>query len=119
MASVQFCKTCVSVIDKVQRHMHIFTRSKCHRQAILSQVLLSHWFQLSIQLNFPSLLPYSGKFWWGIYFGGLVVLRAIRQYLHPPNVLMYAVIRDVINMSSTIVQNVHMKASNFERMERK
>ena len=62
MANVQFCKTCVSVIDKVQRHMHIFTRSKCHRQAILSQVLLSHWFQLSIQLNFPSLLPYSGNF---------------------------------------------------------
>ena len=58
MANVQFCKTCVSVIDKVQRHMHIFTWSKCQtgiyshkaRQAVLSQVLLSHWFQLSIQL---------------------------------------------------------------------
>ena len=23
---------------------------------------------------------YVRKFWWGIYFGGLVVLRAIRQY---------------------------------------
>ena len=56
MANVQFCKTCVSVIDKVQRHMHIFTRSKCHRQAILSQVLLSHWFQLYIQLNSLSLI---------------------------------------------------------------
>ena len=51
IANVQFCKICVSVIDNVQRHMHIFTRSKCHRQAIFSQVLLSHWFQLSIQLN--------------------------------------------------------------------
>ena len=51
MANAQFCKTCVSVIDKVQRHMHIFTWSKCHRQAILSQVLLLHWFQLYIQLN--------------------------------------------------------------------
>ena len=56
MANVQFCKTCVSVMDKVQRHMHIFTRSKCHRQAILSQVLLLHLFQLYIQLNSLSLL---------------------------------------------------------------
>ena len=33
--------------------------------------------------------------------------------------LQYAVVRDIINMSSTIVQNVRTKASNFERMERK
>ena len=63
-------------------------------------------------------VPYGQKFWRRIYFGGLAVLRAIRQYFHPPNFLQYAVIRDVINMSSTIVQNVRTKASNFERMER-
>ena len=66
-----------------------------------------------------SAIPYGRKFWRGIYFGGLAVLRAIRQYFNPPNFLQYAVIRDVINMSSTIVQNVRTKASNFERMERK
>ena len=31
----------------------------------------------------------------------------------------YGLLRDVINMSSTVVQNVRLKASNFERMERK
>ena len=41
-------------------------------------------------------IPYGRKFWRGIYFGGLAVFRAIRQYFHPPNVSQYAVIRDVI-----------------------
>ena len=31
----------------------------------------------------------------------------------------YVLLRDIINMSSTVVQNVRTKASNFERMERK
>ena len=52
-------------------------------------------------------------------FGGEFILADWRQYFHPPNVFQYAVIRDVINMSSTIVQNVRTKASNFERMEQK
>ena len=34
-------------------------------------------------------LPYGRKFWRGIYFGGLAVLRAIRQYFHLPNFLQY------------------------------
>ena len=34
-------------------------------------------------------VPYGRKFWRGIYFGGLAVLRAIRQYFHPPNFLQY------------------------------
>ena len=66
----------------------------------------------------------AGNFSGGIYFGRLAVLRAIRQYFHPPNILQYDVIIrtvlcDVINMSSAIIQNVHTKASNFKRMERK
>ena len=39
-----------------------------------------------------NLVPYSRKFRQGIYFGGLAVLRAIRQYFHPPNILQYDVI---------------------------
>ena len=31
----------------------------------------------------------------------------------------YVLLRDVINMSSTVVQNIRTKASNFERKERK
>ena len=34
---------------------------------------------------------------------------------NPPNFLQYADTRDVINMSSTIVQSVRTKASNFEK----
>ena len=37
----------------------------------------------STQTN--NLIPYGGKFWWGIYFGGLAVLRAICQYFHLSN----------------------------------
>ena len=35
------------------------------------------------------IIPYGRKFGQGIYFGGLAVLRAIRQYFHPPNILQY------------------------------
>ena len=30
--------------------------------------------------NERTYIPYGRKFWRGIYFGGLAVLRAIRQY---------------------------------------
>ena len=73
----------------------------------------------------PLYIPYGRKLWRGIYFGGLAVLRAIQQYFHLSNFLQYDVIvtytllRDVINMWSTVIQNVRTKASNFERMEQK
>ena len=35
------------------------------------------------------IIPYGRKFWWRIYFGGLTILRATRQYFHPPNFLQY------------------------------
>ena len=63
-------------------------------------------------------IPYGRKVWRGIYFGGLAVLRAICQYFHPPNFLQYVrvvLLRYVINMSSTVVQNVRTLASNFEK----
>ena len=44
----------------------------------------------------PSLMaidvPYGRKFWRGIYCGGLAVLRAIRQYFHPPNFFQYVIV---------------------------
>ena len=38
------------------------------------------------------IIPYGQKFWRGIYFGGLAVMRAIRQHFHPPNFLQYVIV---------------------------
>ena len=35
----------------------------------------------------PSYIPYGRKFWRGIYFGGLAVLRGIRQYFIRQNLI--------------------------------
>ena len=54
--------------------------------------------------SFAHCLPYGQTFWQVISFGGLVVLREIRQYFHLPNCSQYDVIItdtllcDVINM---------------------
>ena len=58
---------------------------------------------LSTQLKCGTSMPYSRKFWRGIYFGGLAVLRAICQYFHLPNTLQY----DVIN-TCTLLHNLRM-----------
>ena len=53
---------------------------QCNTNAILSKNIVN------------TICMYGQKFWREINFGGLAVLRAIRQYFHPTNFLQYDII---------------------------
>ena len=60
----------------------------------------------------PEILA-GNLFWWiGGFESNLPIFQSAKLFT-------VCLIRDVINMSSTIVQNVRTKSSNFKRMERK
>ena len=57
-------------------------------------------------------IPYGWKFWRGIYFGGLAVLRAICQYFHPPKYLQCDVI--VTRRHQYVVHRFKMSARKLQ-----
>ena len=57
-----------------------------------------------------AVIPYGWKFWRGIYFCGLAVLREIRQYFHPPNCSQY----DVIITDTLLCGIINMGPTSFK-----
>ena len=61
---------------------------------------------------------YGQKFWRGIYFGGLEVLRAIHQHFHLPTIWCYHyvhIIKWCHHHMSNIVQNVRFKSFKLRK----
>ena len=125
--------------DNLQKNMMLW-KSRERRRHLRNASLLKNWSESRIVLPWRCVIqhphavkaysicksltmtqiviPYSRKFWRGIYFGGLAVLRAICQYFNPPSFLQYAVTwrhQYAVHNRSKCPK----KASNFERMERK
>ena len=79
--------------------VHLWGRRKGLLAAIspplesLASYMLIYSIPLPRKPCFLRLIPYGRKFWRGIYFGGLTVLRAIRQYFIHQNLCDHIVFR--------------------------
>ena len=80
---------------------------------MLSTVVMKHG--LFIVSIYCMTIKFGGNLFWQIgHFEGNPPIFPPAKFLS-----MMSSLCDIINMWSTIAQNVHTKASNFERMERK